>query len=564
MPNLIQSFQGRDIGYLRIVARLWGIELAASDADTASKELAVAMLDSQLVTEIVDSIPADARSALEALATAEGKLPWAAFSRRFGEIRETGPGRRDREQIYLHLVSAAEELFYRALLARAFFDIPAGAQEFAYIPEDIIPLVNRRSNGEHRENIKKDSIESVLSLVKKEPLGRLASPKERECPLVVSDRLLDDATTLLAAMRMGLRPPETRIPVHVVMEFLSAAKIIHPPSREGAAGDGVPQIEPVRIFLEATRKDSLHKLVDAWFESDTFNELRQVPGIVCEGKWNNQPLVTREFLLNLLEAIPENRWWSLPAFTRAIKENNPDFQRPVGDYDSWFIKRESDSTYLRGFDAWDEVDGALIRYIITGPLFWLGQVELATPAGNEVVSAFRVVSNRKHRTLDTRNSTFTEMGKLHVSSQGKIVVPRLLPRAARYQIARFCEWDEEKLDEYNYHVTTGTLKKAGEQGLKVSQLLSLLAKNAAAEIPPAFVKALKRWELNGTEARVEVQTILRVNRPEVVQELRKSKAGRYLAETLGPVTVVIKPGAQSKVLAALAELGLLAEAVHEE
>jgi hypothetical protein len=93
----------------------------------------------------------------------------------------------------------------------------------------------------------------------------------------------------------------------------------------------------------------------------------------------------------------------------------------------------------------------------------------------------------------------------------------------------------------------------------VEQLLSLLARNAKSEIPPAFVKALKRWQLNGTEARVEVQTILRVSRPEVLDELRQSKAGRFLAERLGPVTIIVKPGAQSKVLATLAEMGLLAE-----
>ena len=93
----------------------------------------------------------------------------------------------------------------------------------------------------------------------------------------------------------------------------------------------------------------------------------------------------------------------------------------------------------------------------------------------------------------------------------------------------------------------------------MGQLLSLLAKNAASGIPPAFVRALKRWEANGTEARVETQTILRVSRPEVLEELRKSKAGRFLGETLGPVTVIVKPGAQARVLAALAELGLLAE-----
>ena len=50
---------------------------------------------------------------------------------------EAGPGRRDREQGYLNPVSAAETLFYRAFLGRAFFDTASGAQEFAYIPEDL-------------------------------------------------------------------------------------------------------------------------------------------------------------------------------------------------------------------------------------------------------------------------------------------------------------------------------------------------------------------------------------------------------------------------------------------
>jgi hypothetical protein len=54
-----------------------------------------------------------------------------------------------------------------------------------------------------------------------------------------------------------------------------------------------------------------------------------------------------------------------------------------------------------------------------------------------------------------------------------------------------------------------------------------------------------------------------VGSPEVLDELRKTKAGRFLGESLGPVTAVIKPGAQKKVLSALAEMGLLAEEVHE-
>ena len=35
--------------------------------------------------------------------------------------------------------------------------------------------------------------------------------------------------------------------------------------------------------------------------------------------------------------------------------------------------------YLRGFSTWDEVDGALVRFLITGPMHWLGLVDLAAP-----------------------------------------------------------------------------------------------------------------------------------------------------------------------------------------
>jgi hypothetical protein len=82
--------------------------------------------------------------------------------------------------------------------------------------------------------------------------------------------------------------------------------------------------------------------------------------------------------LNLLDAIPEEQWWSINALVRDIKQKYADFQRPAGDYDSWFIKRESDGQYLRGFVSWDQVDGALIKFFITNILHWLGQVDFVS------------------------------------------------------------------------------------------------------------------------------------------------------------------------------------------
>ncbi len=121
MPDLIHSLQNRDIGHLRIVAGLWGIELEATELDLALEELAASLLDPDLVHEVVDALPADARAALDALVEAEGRLPWVVFARRFGEVREVGAARRDRDQIYLSPVSAAEALFYRGLPGASLF-----------------------------------------------------------------------------------------------------------------------------------------------------------------------------------------------------------------------------------------------------------------------------------------------------------------------------------------------------------------------------------------------------------------------------------------------------------
>ncbi|MEW6241002.1 MAG: hypothetical protein AB1564_09380, partial [Chloroflexota bacterium] len=425
MPSLLASLQKHDLGHLRIVAGLWGLEL---DSDAATEELSASILDPELVTELIESLPPEARAALDALIARNGRLPWAEFARRFGEVREMGAAKRDREQPHLHPVSPAEVLFYRALLARAFFDTPGGPQEYAYIPEDLFIVIHRG------EKIKKDSVLSVVNL---EPPGRPATPAERGLEILAGDHLLDDAVTLLAALRMGITPSAMTLPLDVVLDFLKAVDLIK---------DDAPQPEPVRRFLEAPRAEAMKLLFEAWQSSETFNELRQLPGLVFEGEWSNQPLPARRFLLDLLEAIPKDKWWSLPSFIRAVKEKYADYQRPAGDYDSWFIKRESDGVYLRGFACWDEVDGALVKYFIGGVLHWLGRIDLSMVEGAKEPTAFRLTAP------DSRLPQ-PETGRIAIASSGRISIPRLAPRAVRYQVARFCEWDEPKADEYRYSIT---------------------------------------------------------------------------------------------------------------
>jgi hypothetical protein len=409
MPDLYHTLLKYDLGHLRIVAGLWGLELDSNAADSAAEELAASLLDFEAVRETIEILSAEAHAALFSLVESGGKMEWVSFARKFGEIREMGEAKRDRERPHLKPISLAENLFYRSLIAKAFFDTNKGAQEFAYVPEDLLEIIN--------EEIQEESAGKAGVKIA-EPLGRLATPVEKAFEIPASDHILDDATTYLAALRTG----RSRLK-RDLQDLLTAAEIIKKDN---------PQTEAVKNFLEAPRSDALKLLIEAWQSSQTFDELRLVPGILCEGEWKNQPLVTREFLLDLVNSIPQNKWWSIPAFIRNIKEKFPDYQRPAGDYDSWFIKREADGQYLRGFAYWDQVDGALIKYFIQ-TLHWLGMVDLASPEEGKEATAFRVASPAEKK---------EERGKITVASDGKIVISRLFSRAVRYQISRFCEWGD--------------------------------------------------------------------------------------------------------------------------
>jgi hypothetical protein len=146
----------------------------------------------------------------------------------------------------------------------------------------------------------------------------------------------------------------------------------------GILRQGKPQAARVKVFLEMPRPDAMRLLVDSWRASEVFDELRLMPGLICEGAWVNRPRATREFLLSQLRSLPRTAWWSLPSLIGHIKQKYTDFQRPPGDFDSWFIKSAADGSYLRGFSSWDQVDGALIRFLISEVMHRLGLIDLGS------------------------------------------------------------------------------------------------------------------------------------------------------------------------------------------
>lgn len=569
MPDLVQSLQGRDLGHLKIIAELWGIEFSAPDARVGVQRLTSLLLNEKTVNECLAILPEGARVALGELANNEGRLPWAVFERRYGAVREMGAARRDREKPYLNShSSAAEALWYRGLVGRGFFDTPFGPQEFAYIPEDLLPFI------------------PTADVQKKSPMGRLATPAERSYVIPSNDHILDDACTLLVALRSGER--EKGLPRHVgeaSSYFLVANPFLPYPLTLDALQillaeaqlldeRDAPQPDAVRRFLEAERGEALLWLTRAWLRSAVFNDLFQIPSLAAEGEWKNDPLRARSAILDFLSTIPgaltegddpsERPFWSLSSLVNAVRQTEADFLRSAGEYDSWYLKDITSGEYLRGFEHWDNIEGELIRFMIGGPLYWLGIVDLGFPAAPEVgktpvATSFRFSRWAQHLlSLSAPPGLKPESDHFQVVAAGRLRIPALTRRSIRYQAARFAEWEGIFQDFYHYRISPKSLMRAQKQGLRVAQLRGLLLRHAH-PAPPKLIQALERWEAEGSAARVDQLLVLRVKQPELIEWLRKTRLARYLGETLSPTAVVVKQGALEKILDGLVEMGYLGE-----
>jgi len=539
MPDLFHTLNTYDLSFLRIIAQAWGIDLGSLDVSGALPFLVEKMQGRSLFEEVIKALPPEAQNALEWLRQSGGHALWSRFTRRAGEVRIMGAGKRDREHPERSPVSPAEMLWYRGLVGRAFLQLEAEPQEYAYLPDEILQM-----------------LKPFASAAETLP-GRPAAPGEYAHPHPANDRILDQACTWLAVMRLpqSLSDAEKKLegmPLPFIQSLLSAAELID--------DGGQPDPAHVRTFLEAGRAKALASLFAIWRNSTQINDLRLLPSLTFEGEWSNDPLIARRTILEFMDRLPANTWWSLASFINAIHDSLPDFQRPAGDYDSWFIRDAATHEYLRGYEHWDAVEGALIRWMISVPLHLLGIVDLAGPDEKSQPMAFRR-SAWAAALLDGQapSGLSAEEAKIIATSNGQISIPRLAPRTARYQISRFCIWEGEQKGIYRYRLTSKSLERAAEQGLRATQLTSLLSKYVDSGLPPLLVKALERWEKYGSQAAISTQTLLHVSNPELLSALQKSPAGKWLGEVLNPTTAVIKPGRNEQVLSALAELGFLAE-----
>ncbi len=473
---------------LRGIAQNQGLLIEAESHADFVAALAAQMQMPVHVHAVIAALPAPAQSALQHLLAAGNRLPVAVFQRRFGEIRRFGGGRLQQERPWAAPASVAETLWYHGLILRGFDETPAGLAEFFAISTDLLPHLPPLIPAP-----------AALALA---PVVAPAAVQDQ------GERFLEDLGSLLIYVqgrkvwldsRGRWRPPDlAALSRQWLLPPAQPDRPLHPGDRPALlfhcahslgllAGDGRRQrlhSAAVRDWLQLSRPQQAQSLFTAWRHSPAWNDLCRTPGLRCqEGAWRNDPLATRQALLDLLASLPPDHWFNLDELAQAVQAQRPDFQRPDGDYDTWYISDEA-GVFLRGFEHWPQVEGRLLRHILTGPLHWLGAVALDGER-----ACWRLTSAGQAWLHGPPSPTEMPLPPLVITADFRVLVPIGAALADRVRVARFCEW-EASWPGFRYRITQRGLRRLAAAGVLPSRVINFLEQASDHALPGNVRRAL--------------------------------------------------------------------------
>jgi hypothetical protein len=542
MRSLEQALIEHELITLRVIGEWWELDLTGMEKNEAVEVLAGALTRLDMEQELA-YLPPEEAAALQDLVSQGGRAAVASFNRLYGEVRLMGPGRMEREEPWLDPASPLEALWYRGFLFRAFDDTAEGVLEFYYLPQELLE--------QFPGSVEEDMHESPLSL---EPVE---APEGATARGLVNS--IDDLTTLLGA---ALQTPGEGKEQVTANEFLleqnpdRKSLLLNLAVEQGWLREDETGLRPTRTavdWLKKGREAQIFELADAWSKS-SWNDLCHTPGLVCDGhNWQNDPILARTAVLDALP--PTNYWYSLESLVDLIRNTNPDFQRPDGNYDTWYVRDKQTNSYLSGFDSWELVEGRLIPFLVKGPMVWLG---ITVISGSPEKVLFRLSDQGLRWLSGDRPQEQEEKIPIVVHPDASILVAHNADRYLRFQVARIAELElVDGRKPYSYRLTPASLAAAGDQGISVDRLLRFLNQASGSDLPKSLLRAVERWSERGIEGRLESVVVLRVSDAEILQTLRSNPKTRdFLGESLGDLAVAIKPRQWRQLRAACAQLGL--------
>jgi hypothetical protein len=573
--TLQASLEAHPVVLLRALAAAHGIQAEQARGEELIERLHAHLTLPETVERLLAEMDEGTRAALDFLLSAGGQMPSHRFQRDplGGELRQLGAGAMERARPWEAPISATERLFYLGLVYSGFGVIGDYRGQVLYVPPELLELLPEVEASPVAfdlaplDGIPPGVREQGLSLV--EDAFVVLSDLQRRNAHAVKGRYLPTEALHRINERLTVPEPDTALAseretqrLALLMQLLRSLNLVE----ETVEGLLKPVTARARRWLQLPRPRRLLTLQRAWTDDPTWNDLWRIPTLRPEPTgWRNEPRRARAALVRWLRQVPPGEWFSIADFTRAIKRVDPDFQRPDGDYNSWYIRHAETGQLLHGWENWEQVEGTLLRYLFTGPLLWLGAVELGylTPGDKQPFAFTLTPYGARWLGHDVELPPQPERAPVIIAADGSVTVP---PGAD--------DWERLHLERLSLPLEDGP----GDYKLDKEKVIALLMEGSDIErvirflehatngfLPNAVRERLEGWA--GGYGRITLQSfvVLEVDEPGLLRDLqRQPNVAQYFHHALGPRSVAVSAEVLPKLIAALRKAGHLPRVVEEE
>jgi hypothetical protein len=549
---------------LQTIAQRWDVSLPEGDRRQQVQHLAAAMTAPEAAARLLASLPDEAQQALTEVLASGGILPAHRLAFGYGSIRRFGPARLERERPWANPTNPLEELYYSGLLYRAYGTLDAYYGELLLVPDllrESLPQPAKASalqlsRADEPVRVVSDGyalIEDLVALLvhlRQERVvagiaGVAGSGDEQPPPvlqaLVRSGRLVGEADT----QRLAL-----------IWRMLERLDLVH--VQEGTLRPSLRAREWLRL-ADAQRVQSVYL---AWRDDAQWDELRMVSGLKFEETgWKHHPVSTRRRLMRLLAPYAPLGWLLLDDLIEAIKRHQPDLMRPDGDFDSWYIRDAQTDAYLAGFAAWDRVEGATLRHLLTTSLRWMGLVDVGFAVGTATPSHIRLSAVSAalwpQEQGDKPPRPPSHAPRATVGDDFAVILPLANTLYERYQLERLADWESQDARQAHYRITAEAIWRSQNAGIKMEQVLRFLERITDNQVPTVVRMTLQAWGGRFGRVFIRKQIVLQTADAATLAQMRaQPEVAQLLGESLGETACLVAEQDVAELTAQLKALGI--------
>jgi len=280
----------------------------------------------------------------------------------------------------------------------------------------------------------------------------------------------------------------------------------------------------------------LRRCVEAWFTVQPWTELASV-GL---SSLDLDLPRARTDLLDQLRALPVEEWLSADRFKQHMEVLAPDLLLRVRNGTQ---RIAASRTQVHGSpDRIKQIRASFLSSALTGPLHWLGLVDLAMDSDSLMAFRLSATGSTVWADSDQVPCTADDQGVLVVQPDFQILAIGPVPEWFFFMLERFAARRRADTHTFEYFLTRDTVQKAQSNGLSVSEMIAFLTEHSSEAVPDNVLASLQEWGRRQERVTLHRNVALcHTGDPETLDALLVDSAVRvHIQRRLGPTIALLK------------------------